>query len=414
MIGLIRYLKGYVRIRIWGYGPERFMNLCTNHHIVLWDIKKEESACYTMFISLSDFWRIAPIGKKTKTRAAVLERYGLPFFLRKMKTRVVFGMGIPCCIIFWLIMSQFIWAIDFEGNLSISDDVLRDFLITEGVDYGTAKKELNLEELESKVRETFPIVTWTSVQLKGSHFTLCVKENDLRTEEEDSPALLDGADLKATNTGVVYSILTRKGVPLVKAGDSVEAGDILVSGSVPVMNDDGTVKNYQYTVADADILIQCTEEVQIEQKLNYQYKNYTGKEQKIRFFTLSGKRYLLNPFQKNFLKYDEVVEEDQFCLFGQIDLPLYTGKIIRREYLSVDAVYDTDQAKELLLQKLSKIITTLEEKGVQIIEKDVKIEKKSNALVLKGNFIVLKEAVTAASLIKEELPVEESEEASLD
>ena len=38
MIGIIRYLKGYVKIRVWGYSPERFMNLCTNRGIFLWGL----------------------------------------------------------------------------------------------------------------------------------------------------------------------------------------------------------------------------------------------------------------------------------------------------------------------------------------------------------------------------------------
>ena len=79
MIGIIRYLKGYVKIRVWGYSPERFMNLCTNRGIFLWGLSGDGSY-YTMYMSLSDYFTIRDIVKKTKTRAAVLERHGLPFF----------------------------------------------------------------------------------------------------------------------------------------------------------------------------------------------------------------------------------------------------------------------------------------------------------------------------------------------
>lgn len=33
MLEVIRYLKGYLEIRVWGFSPERFMNLCSNHGI---------------------------------------------------------------------------------------------------------------------------------------------------------------------------------------------------------------------------------------------------------------------------------------------------------------------------------------------------------------------------------------------
>ena len=46
-----RYLQGYLKIRVWGYSPERFMNLCSNRGILLWDITRRE-ADYLMYICL--------------------------------------------------------------------------------------------------------------------------------------------------------------------------------------------------------------------------------------------------------------------------------------------------------------------------------------------------------------------------
>ena len=75
---LIRSLKGYLKIKVWGYSPERFMNLCSNRNILLWNIENHDTY-YTMCISIAGFWRLRPVTKKTKTRVAILHRYGLPF-----------------------------------------------------------------------------------------------------------------------------------------------------------------------------------------------------------------------------------------------------------------------------------------------------------------------------------------------
>ena len=64
-----RYLRGYLKIKVWGYSPERFMNLCSNHHILLWDIARQED-CYTMYISLSDFYKLRPIVKKARQQGS--------------------------------------------------------------------------------------------------------------------------------------------------------------------------------------------------------------------------------------------------------------------------------------------------------------------------------------------------------
>ncbi len=395
MIGIIRYLKGYVKIKVWGYSPERFMNLCSNRGIVLWGLAGY-GGYYTMYLALSDFFAIRDIVRKTKTKVAVLERRGLPFLMQDVGKRKMFFAGILLCLFFLLGMSRFVWAIEFTGNRMVTDDELYDFLISQGVDYGTKKSALKLEELEAAIREEFSQVTWTSAKLEGTKVTVQIKENDLPTQEEREESLAkyaDGAELVAAKAGVVEEILTRSGVPMVKRGDEVEKGAVLVSGLVPVNNDDGTVREWDRTVADADILIRCSQPVHLTQPLAYQYKNYTGREKTYRFFSVGSKRYRFPFGACRYVKYDEVIEQKRFRLFGQIDLPVFTGTICCREYLPVDALYDEESAALLLEQRLEKIIASLEEKKVQIIEKNVTIGKKDNTLVLQGDLTVCEEAV---------------------
>ena len=80
-----------------------------------------------------------------------------------------------------------------------------------------------------------------------------------------------------------------------------------------------------------------------------------------------------------------MIEQEKLRLFGQIDVPVFTGKITYREYLPVDAVYKEESAKELVYARLEKIIGGLKEKGVQITQKDVKIVRKADGLMLQGS-----------------------------
>ncbi|MBQ7841739.1 MAG: sporulation protein YqfD [Lachnospiraceae bacterium] len=411
MIEIIRYLKGYVRIRVSGYAPERFMNLCTNRRIILWGVIRKDG-CYEMCIGLSDFFQIKDIVRKTKTKVAVLERFGLPFFVSRMLHRKMFSAGVIFCISFLILMSRFIWSIEFTGNEMITDEELINFLAAQNITYATSKNDLNLEELESSIREEFEQVTWASAELSGSKLTIELKENDLPTQEETEEELAswkEGADLVATASGTIYSILTRTGIPMVKEGDTVEKGAVIISGMVPVNNDDGTVREWERVTADGDVWISCLEPVEITQKLKYTYKNYTGREKKYRFVSVFG-RSIRFPFGKaDYVKYDEVTRESRLQLFGQIDLPVFYGNITCREYLPVDAVYDTQSAKKLLENRFQKIIVALEQKGVHIIQKDVKIVKKAEALVLKGNLIVHTKAVIRKAIQTQETQQESSE-----
>ena len=96
------------------------------------------------------------------------------------------------------------------------------------------KASLNCEEKEKQLRAAFPVVTWTSIYFEGTKLYVEVKENEKETGGHQQP---QGMDIVASEDGVISSIITRNGIPQVKAGDTVEKGQILVSGAVPVYDD---------------------------------------------------------------------------------------------------------------------------------------------------------------------------------
>ena len=115
MLHWIQYIKGYVSIKVWGYSTERFLNLCGNHDILVWDIENHGDY-YTMKVSVKGFFELKSLLRKTGTRASVLRRYGLPFFVPKMRKRKIFVIGLLVCLLFWIFTGFYIWDIKIEGN----------------------------------------------------------------------------------------------------------------------------------------------------------------------------------------------------------------------------------------------------------------------------------------------------------
>ena len=56
-LSLLKYIGGYLEVGLSGYAPERFLNLCGNHNILIWNLRKEEDV-YRFFISIRAFWSI--------------------------------------------------------------------------------------------------------------------------------------------------------------------------------------------------------------------------------------------------------------------------------------------------------------------------------------------------------------------
>ncbi|MCM1568908.1 MAG: sporulation protein YqfD [Roseburia sp.] len=385
MIAFLKFLRGYLRIKLWGFSPERFLNLCSNKGILLWDIEGKGDS-YEMCISLSNFYRLRPIAKKTGTRVAILQRYGLPFLVPVLLKRKIFITGLVLTVAFWIGSSYFIWDIDLVGNYQITEDVFEGFLKEEHVSIGMAKNKLDIGMLEKQIRRKFSQVTWTSVKLTGTRLEISIKENDapiVKEEEQDS----SGRDLESEYDGVIVSMIVRNGVPMVKIGDTVEKGQILVNGKVPVYNEDGTVREYQYVDADADMMLEHT--VNFRETLDSWHikKEYTGRSKKNYYLHVGQKEWKL-PENRPFFTYDTVVKESRPLLLEKLSIPVYGVVCTHREYQNVEYEYTLEEAKELLSKKLSAFLATLEEKGVQIIEKNVKIDTENNMWVICGEFLV--------------------------
>ena len=67
VLKLLLYRKGMLRISVTGESYDRFLNLCANHGIALWNLEYHGNA-YEMDISVQGFRMLRPLVKKSRTR----------------------------------------------------------------------------------------------------------------------------------------------------------------------------------------------------------------------------------------------------------------------------------------------------------------------------------------------------------
>lgn len=86
---ILNNLAGYLRIRVEGYSPERFLNLCCYHGIFLWNLRPAKGA-YEMNIRVRDFRRLRPMVRKSRAKVRIIQKRGVPFFIHKYRGRKLF------------------------------------------------------------------------------------------------------------------------------------------------------------------------------------------------------------------------------------------------------------------------------------------------------------------------------------
>ncbi len=390
LIDKVKYLQGYVRVRLSGYAPERFLNLCSNRNILIWNLEYREGQ-YEFCLSIRGLRQLKPILRKTRTKLIILERTGLPFVMNRYRKRKLFFTGIVLCCGLLYTMSLFIWKIEVNGNLHETDSNIIKFLEEKQVYHGLLKSKIDCEKIEEELRAGFEDIIWASAKLEGTMLIIDVQENlAVNQQAKDQQAREDTpSDITADKEAEIYSIFTRQGTPKVEKGVKVKPGDILVEGKNPVINDAGEVANYQYCVSDADILGLTQYQYTDSFPLQYEYKNFSGKESTAYGIRLFQCQLRLPHLSSKFSAYDTITDEYDLKLGESFYLPCILIRETRREYQPEKRRYTKTEAKQLAEEKLKDFCKELEEKGVEIIENNVMIVTDEINCTAVGNLTVI-------------------------
>lgn len=409
LVRLIKYLRGYVKIRVEGYSPERFLNLCNVHKILVWDVENQGFAC-SLCVSVKDYKKMRPLVRKTRTKISLLERHGLPFFLYKFRKRKMFFAGMLLCVVLIYSLSLFVWNIHIEGNVSQSTEEILDYLENLEIGHGTRKSKIVCEEIETKLRNQYPNILWVSAEMRGTRIIIQIKENtdaDIisKVERKDT----EPVSIVSEADGIVESMIVRTGTPLVSVGEEVSAGQTLVEGYYAIKNDAGEVVRYEGVPADADILILTTENYSDQFPIEYEEKLFTKKKHLSIRAEVFAKTFEWKP-KISFANYDTVTKIKEIHVTENFYLPFSVEFTWYREYVPEMKTYTKEQLRELVEQRFLKKYKNILQKGVQIIEKDVKININGKLCHVSGTTNLLVPADTEVPTVIPEITMNASEE----
>ncbi len=402
---LSRLISGYLLIRMIARkptaSPERFFNLCMANRIVLWDISQigEE---YRFRVRLKDFRRIRPVVRKAKVHLNITGKCGLPFFVQRNRKRTGYLTGILLFFLILLLMSRFVWRISIDGNRQYSDDTLLHFLARADIRYGTRKASIDLERLEAAIRSDFDDIIWVSARISGTKLEIRVKENDgVDLPEENVRAdkrLSIPGNLVASKPGIITRLIVRNGKAAVSVGDTVEAGQVLVSGELPIENDDGETDHIRYVSADADVYARTEETIRSEIPERTKKRIMTGKVRRGLRLTIGPISFLFFLCPQQNECWEIRTEPHQAVLLDDFYLPVQWDTISAKEYQIYEREWYADEREMLKKEKNQEKIDDFLEKGVQILKNDVTIWNIDAGWEIRSHF-VLEESIGIFSAI---------------
>ncbi|MBE3589599.1 MAG: sporulation protein YqfD [Firmicutes bacterium] len=226
---LLAWLRGWTLMRAEGAGVEGFVNAALRRGIELWRVRRAGGA-WLMYVAAAHAAGLQALAGEHGLALAVVRQAGWPFLWKRFLRRRVLVAGVVATAALGYLGASFIWIVDVEGTSQVpSGEILR-AAAQLGLYPGAFRPSVDADRVARRLPLLVPQVNWANVRLSGTRATIVVAE-ERRVPPEMQPSSAP-ADIVAKKDGVVTSVLALAGQPLVKPGDTVSRGQVLIRAEV--------------------------------------------------------------------------------------------------------------------------------------------------------------------------------------
>jgi similar to stage IV sporulation protein len=296
-IDINKYAKSTIKIEIQSLRPERFLNLLWKEDIHVQKVTKKSITTMVMEVNFKDFNKIEECGKRTRTKIRVLNQKGALFLLLRLKKQFTLVAGIVIFAIGLYFLSTFVWTIEISTERNMPPYEIRRDLLAYGIKPGTPKKAIDVYALEEMMSRDKDNVLWVRARIEGSKLIVNIAERLTPPEivTEDMPC-----DIVAQEDGEIISIFTTAGTAVVKPGDIVKRGQLLVKG---IQGKEGST----YLVhAKGEVVAKTFYEHFVEIEIKGTKKERTGNKNENIYITVAGKKIYIKKSLNKFDNYDKI------------------------------------------------------------------------------------------------------------
>ncbi len=360
MKSIIRYIRGYYRIKVPSRHKIRVANILLHNGIENWHEESSEEGDLCFCISEKDYKKLLYIIDKNGTEVYIVYRRGLPSVIASHRNRAGLLAGLFCFFLIIILSSFYIWDIKIVSDTNINHNEILANLKALGCYEGTFVPSLDFDDLCIDYVNKHDNCSWISVNVKGTVAEVEIREREIYSHlPKEVPC-----NLVASHDAVIEDFQVYSGKSLVEQGNVVKKGDLLVSGIVEKKDQ----SKLRLCHAEGEVWATVDSELRVEVPFDYKKQEYTGQEwekRQVRFFNFTFPVFSTVPKKKE--NCTHLTEYGDVVLFDEIELPLTMEKEVYRQYELKDARYTKEQA-QAAAEHLMENKFAAELSGAQIIK----------------------------------------------
>jgi len=378
-------MNDLIIVRVNNY-PDRFIKKCYENNISLHQVEYLDDESLLIRINSSDYKRIKKINYYSDIK--IIKHEGIKGVNKHIKNNLYTYIFIFLCLILIDVISSYIVRIDIIHENSNIRNLVKEELENNDIKiFSLAKNFDELEEVKKNILENNPTkLEWLSITRVGMTYIVRIEERIITDITKE-----DGfAHIISTKNALITKISSNQGDVLVRSGEYVNKGDILISGEIKLYD---SVKGN--TLAKGDVYGDVWYLSDISFPIEYEEETLTGKDRiNISINNKIIRRNKYKNFRQKKIKRLKVLGFN-ISIYTEVEITLDKKK------------YSLKEAEKLALEKVSKeMLIKLNNKG-RIIHQNVLRKEVIYSTMNMSVFIVTNELI---STTKHYTPIDESDD----
>ena len=217
---------GMVEAELTTADPEGIFAGLTAIGISMEQFRQTGVLTYGFSVSRGDYRKAAAFCEKRGETLHIRKRTGLYWKLKKqLKRPALYGGMLLLALIFWL--PSRVLFVSVTGNSAVPEKQILEAAELCGVVFGASRKQVRSETVKNSLLESLPQLQWVGVNTSGCRAVISVREKTLSEKEirKGYPA-----SIVASQDGYVLSCTAEKGSLCISPGQTVQKGQVLISG----------------------------------------------------------------------------------------------------------------------------------------------------------------------------------------
>lgn len=340
----VRWGRGSVSVRVRGSSIERFLNACARAGVRLREVHRVDEVELICRLSIADLRVLRHHMRRTGCRLHITGRQGAPFLAAKFLRRRVLVAGCGLLIALWFVLGNFLWVIDLRIDPGLPRDAVTARLKELGVYTGAPIWTIEETMVRDLLINSFEEVGYATVARRGNAARIEVRARDVDPEMLDENA---HTGIAAARDGIITDLTVTGGEAIIKKGDTVEKGDLLISALVHPRTEEAR----PYLAHGAGrVMARTWHTITVSAPAEQPEKRYTGKSRS-QYALIFGNRRINLYFGSGITgnTCDKIVEKYDLRLSDTMTLPV---ALVRQTYVfyELDEIENTESRTQAMAE----------------------------------------------------------------